>query len=470
MVFSSYVFLFIFLPVTLGVYYAIPKKYNSAKNIWLLFASLVFYSWNNPVHLSILLLSIILNWLSGIVLNRWTSIRKLLFIVSISLNTGLLIFFKYANFIVSNLSRINPAFGSSWSEIVLPLGISFFTFQGISYVVDVYRGDVETLKNPLDVGLYIAMFPQLVAGPIVRSKTIVTQLLHRSAQVDDIGRGFRRFIYGFAKKIILADTFGMIADGIFPVVSSWNFCTAWIGIFSYTLQIYYDFSGYSDMAIGLGAMFGFHFQENFNYPYISLSITDFWRRWHISLSSWFRDYIYIPCGGSRVTKSRYIFNVLLVWMLTGMWHGANWTFIIWGLYYGLLLLFERLILGAKQQLFPKFIRWMLTFLLVMIGWVFFRSPSVVSAVQYLKVMFSFTFTHSDMTIFMRYIVNYFVFWILGFIGIFPLKNYLVHFGNPPGIRSTTYAVIENLYIAGLLFLSVLYLLSGNYNAFIYFQF
>lgn len=465
MVFSSYIFLFVFLPITCAVYFVLPFK---AKNIWLLLSSLAFYSWNNPRYTLILLASIIINWGSGLIMCR-VKARKNVLVISVILNIGILLYYKYANFIVDNLSVFYPALGESWNRIALPLGISFFTFQGMSYVIDVYRSDCDALRNPLDVGLYVSLFPQLVAGPIVRFKSVAREIQCRTSSLADIGYGFRRFVYGLSKKVLLADTFGLIADEIFASPASWNIGSCWIGIIAYTLQIYFDFSGYSDMAIGLGRIFGFHFSENFNYPYTATSITDFWRKWHISLSSWFRDYVYIPCGGSRVPLMRHIFNIMLVWLLTGIWHGANWTFILWGIYYGVLLLIEKFILNKFLTKIPRLIRWGMTIVLVMIGWVIFRSDTLTLALKYLETMFVPVFDYTSRTIFMRRLVNYRSFWIAGIVGIFPIKVIFDKIKqNVSG--NIIIGIIENVYLTALFVASILFIIARNYNAFIYFMF
>ena len=345
-----------------------------------------------------------------------------------------------------------------------------FYFSGDELYIRCIQGGVDALTNPFDVALYISLFPQLVAGPIVRFKSIAEEIHNRTSTIDMIGYGFRRFVYGLSKKIILADTFGKIADEIFSSPNSWNFGSAWIGILAYTFQIYYDFSGYSDMAIGLGSVFGFHFGENFNFPYISTSITEFWHRWHISLSTWFRDYVYIPLGGSRVTTTRHIFNIMVVWLLTGAWHGADWSFIVWGIYYGVLLLVEKYIIKDKLSKI-KPLGWVSTILFVMIGWVLFRADTLPYALQYLKTMFSLKFTHDGYIVFMRRLVNYAAFWLVGLIGIFPVSKVITEFASEKGYRDgTLFAIIENTFVMILLGMSIITLIANNYNAFIYFQF
>lgn len=467
MVFSSYIFLFVFLPITTFIYFVISKKY---KNIWLLVSSLIFYGWSGPKYILILIISIFTNWIGAYLIEKIVEkYRKAVLFFTLFINIALLAYFKYTNFIIDNINKI-VGNEKNWTQIAFPLGISFFTFQGISYVIDVYRKDGEALHNPLDVGLYISFFPKLVSGPIVRFKNIALEIRERTSNFESIGYGFRRFIYGLAKKVIIANTFGVIADTVFNS-NSIMFETSWVGAIAYTLQIYYDFSGYSDMAIGLGSIFGFHFGENFNYPYISKSITEFWRRWHISLSTWFRDYVYIPLGGNRVKPYRHIINMFIVWLLTGIWHGANWTFIFWGLYYGILLVGEKYLIPDKiEQVIPKSIRWFITIFFVIIGWVLFRSNSLVDAFVYLKNMFGFQTSDVGKSAFMRLLINYKMFWVIGIIGAFPIKNIWRKVKNEKVKSTILMDILENLYIAVIAVISFIFLVSSSYDAFIYFQF
>ena len=349
MLFSSLEFLIAFLPIVLFGYFVLFRRWRPAQNVFLLLASLVFYAWGEPKFVFVLIGSILLNWLMGLLADKHRG-RKALARAWIALdvtgNLGLLFIFKYLMFTLNN---VNSLFGTALPvpTIALPIGISFFTFQAMSYVIDVYRGDGQVQKNPLYVGLYIALFPQLIAGPIVRYQTVADEIRNRKETWADFAEGVQRFMVGFLKKVLLANTMAIIADGVFDSKTPVCAAASALGLIAYTLQIYYDFGGYSDMGIGLGRMFGFHFLENFNYPYISTSITEFWRRWHISLGTWFRDYVYIPLGGSRVKKPRLVFNLFVVWMLTGIWHGANWTFVTWGFLYFVLLTFEKLTGFAK---------------------------------------------------------------------------------------------------------------------------
>lgn len=386
MVFSSSIFIFAFLPITIILYYLFtPSRF--LQNIWLVVVSLFFYAWGEPRAVLLMLLSIVVNYFFGLftaatrarkVLHRLTLVLMLIY------NLGVLFIFKYLTFTAS-IFHIPVE-----SEIALPIGISFYTFQAISYVLDISRGKGNVQKNPLNVALYIAFFPQLVAGPIVRYETIALQIKNRRSTLENFTCGVRRFIQGLAKKLLLANAFSPIADYCFDHMDSLSAGSAWIGALCYMMQIYFDFSGYSDMAIGMGKMFGFDFSENFNYPYISRSVTEFWRRWHISLGTWFRDYVYIPLGGSRVkTKARLVFNLFVVWSLTGIWHGANWTFIVWGLWYFALLTVEKLsgLSEKKGGVLWSVGGWIYTMLAVILGWVVFRADSLADALSYIRTMF-----------------------------------------------------------------------------------
>ena len=395
MVFSSSTFLMAFLPLTLLLYYGVGvalTKNVTVKNCILLLASLVFYAWGEPVYIVLMLLSILFNFAAGRVIDSAlsdgrTGLAKFQFIADVVYNLAVLGFFKYADFVVDN---INGLFGAHIPplELPLPIGISFYTFQILSYIIDLYTGKIRVQKNLVSFALYISLFPQLIAGPIVKYKEIEEQLVGRKESLVKYSRGMARFVVGLAKKLLLANTLGAVYSGIQAMdVGSLSALTAWTGIACYTLQIYFDFSGYSDMAIGLGSMFGFRFNENFNYPYIATSITDFWRRWHISLSSWFRDYVYIPLGGNRRKTPRVIFNLMVVWLLTGLWHGAAWNFVLWGMFYGVLLIFEKYVLGDLLPRIPTPVRWLTTMVLVMCGWVLFSAPDLTGALLYFKAMF-----------------------------------------------------------------------------------
>lgn len=392
MLFTSLEFLFIFLPVVLAVYFFLPRMF---RNYWLLLASLFFYGWGEPKFLIVMVMSIVFNYLLALRIAeypRGSGPARLFLALDVAGNLAVLFVYKYMNFATGVLHQLLPQTRGviPQTSFILPIGISFFTFQAMSYVIDVYRG-ARAQKNPACVGLYISLFPQLIAGPIVRYTTIESEISQRSISMDSFSEGVYRFLCGLNKKILLANVLGAVADKAFGAAEP-SVAMAWLGAVCYTLQIYFDFSGYSDMAIGLGRMLGFHFLENFNYPYISRSLTEFWRRWHISLSSWFRDYLYFPLGGSRVnSRRRLVFNLLVVWLATGIWHGANWTFIAWGLMHGALIIMEKLLgLPAKLEKKGGPAAWgymAFTLLMVTLGWVLFRADSISAAGAYLKTMF-----------------------------------------------------------------------------------
>ena len=366
MVFSSLTFLFAFLPITLIGYYALPKK---AKIVFLLLASLVFYAWGEPLYVLLMIGSILVNWVIGLLMDKSTRHKKAYMIASVVLNLALLFVFKYTGLFWNTVRGLFPApLSERTVAIRLPIGISFFTFQIMSYVIDLYRGKTTVQRNPVKFGAYVTMFPQLIAGPIVRYVDIEAQLDHPDLSVDSIADGARQFLVGLGKKVLLANTMGVLWAELSASPQGNGVLGAWIGIIAYSFQIYFDFSGYSDMACGLGRMLGFRFLENFNYPYIADSVTDFWRRWHISLSTWFREYVYIPLGGNRKGLPRQILNLLIVWALTGLWHGASWNFVVWGMYYGVLLTLEKLFFGKVLERLPKVFRCLLTFLIASIGW------------------------------------------------------------------------------------------------------
>jgi len=453
LLFSSIVFLFWFLPIVLGVYYVLLRKTNS-RNAFLFFSSLFFYAWGEPKFVLVMLLSIFANWQFGLAIDRVkvSPRRRLLLTLAISFNLLIIFIFKYLTFFAGIFFQLSGV-ALPIPEITLPIGISFFTFQAISYIVDVYRGKGVVQKSWLHVGLYIAFFPQLIAGPIVRYQTIADQINHRVEHLDDFSEGVTRFITGLGKKVLIANQMALVADAAFSSAAP-GASFAWLGALAYTFQIYYDFSGYSDMAIGLGKMFGFHFDENFNDPYRSNSVSEFWRRWHISLGSWFRDYVYIPLGGSRSKLYR---NLFVVWALTGLWHGASWNFVIWGLYYFVLIAFEKA-LGHALDRIPDFIRVGVTFLAVLLGWVLFRAPTLTAAAHYFGQMFSFS--NGDTLSFMRYFTEKKLFFMVAVLLSIPsVRKYRTRFAP--------------LYVAELLLifaLAVSFLLKNTYNPFIYFNF
>lgn len=473
MVFSSYVFLFLFLPALTLLYYITPRNKRNIRNGILLFFSILFYGWSGPKYLIVLFLSIFVNWSGGILIhsfyrNSRPHCKKYTLLTVIVCNCLLLGVFKYTDFILWNLSLFT---GHSFPmlNIVLPVGISFYTFQGMSYAIDVYKQPELYIKNPLKVALYITLFPQLVAGPIVRFSDIAEDIHCRKESLEDISAGLQRFVFGLAKKIILADTFGILADNAFSS-SSLSTGMAWIGALAYTMQIYYDFSGYSDMAIGLGRIFGFHFCENFNYPYISTSVTEFWRRWHISLSSWFRDYVYIPLGGSRCSKSRQLFNLAVVWFLTGLWHGASWNFVLWGIYYLFFLAAEKYLFKSYLEKIPVFLRHIFTLLIIVFGWVLFRIDSLSGVLAYFKTMFGMGPVGFIQNELIASLLNYRAFWIFGIIGATPLMKNLATAFAAKYENSLIFEIIKEACVFLLFLLCIAYIIASSYNAFIYFQF
>ncbi|MGD8338870.1 MAG: MBOAT family protein, partial [Desulfobacterales bacterium] len=381
MLFSSIIFLFQFLPLCLLLYFLAGKR---LRNLLLLIASLVFYAWGESYYVLLMLVSILVNYLCGLMIDRYRGRQAArgFLIAAIAFNVLSISVFKYANFLVDNLNTLLSQIGAGPIELApihLPIGISFFTFQAMSYAVDVYRRDAPVQRNPLNIGLYIALFPQLIAGPIIRYHDIAAQLIRRRVRLDDLSYGIERFVVGLGKKVLIANQVAIIADQVFSFpYETLTPGVAWLGVLCYTLQIYFDFSGYSDMAIGIGRMFGFHFLENFNYPYISRSIREFWRRWHISLSSWFRDYLYIPLGGNHRGPLRTYLNLLIVFFLCGLWHGASWNFVIWGLLHGLFLVIERLGFEKILNRWWSPLRYLYVMLVVCTGWVFFRAENLSS--------------------------------------------------------------------------------------------
>lgn len=473
MVFSSYVFLFLFFPALTVLYYLIPQNQRNARNTLLLCFSLLFYGWGGLKYLLLLLFSVALNWTGGFLMGYFresshTPHRKWILALVILCNCGLLGIFKYTDFAIYNYNLLFGK-GLPLRNIVLPIGISFYTFQGMSYVIDVYKKPEICLKNPLGVALYITMFPQLVAGPIVRFSDVAEEIHCRKESLDDFISGLYRFVFGLAKKIILADTFGILADQSFSA-GTLSVGMAWLGALAYTLQIYYDFSGYSDMAIGLGRVFGFHFSENFNYPYISASVTEFWRRWHISLSAWFRDYVYIPLGGSHCGRLRQFFNLAVVWLLTGLWHGASWNYVLWGLYYLICLCVEKYLLHSVLDRIPTLIRRFFTMLIVIFGWVLFRLNSMSVVFAYVRTMLGIGadgFGFYDLIINLS---NYRMFWIFGILGASPvMKNLYTNFAAKHE-NSLLIRFAGHLYVFLLFLLCLVYIIASSYNAFIYFQF
>lgn len=480
MLFSSAIFLFLFLPFFLIAYYLLPRRWH---NTFLFGASLVFYAWGEGPVVLVLLLSALINFAAGRLVENGH--RRTGLLLSLVGSLSLLFYYKYANFLVDSVHGFAEAFALpiadnlTLAQIALPIGISFYTFQGISYTLDIYWGRIRANRSFLDYGTYVAMFPHQIAGPIVRYADIAPELADRTVTLDKFGVGAERFIIGLAKKVLLANTFAGVADTVFNAPpGSYPASTAWLGIVAYTLQIYFDFSGYSDMAIGLGKLVGFDFKENFNYPYIARSIQDFWRRWHISLSSWFRDYLYIPLGGNRGSKIRTYRNLLIVFFVTGLWHGASWNFIIWGLYHGLFLLIERAGLGKRLERVWAPLAHAYTLLVVLVGWVFFRAADLPTAVAYLQKMAGFGSLATTSAYPLSYFLNaeVVVSFMLGLVLATPVYHRFQTFWHRLLARVVATPVrlsLDAAYVLGLVSLFVMavaYLAADTYNPFIYFRF
>ena len=470
MIFSSIFFLFVFLPITLFLYYVVPWKF---KNFMLLLCSLIFYAWGEPVYVFLMLFSIVFNYLSGIEIdgyrkNENTKMLRYSFWFTVIVNLAILGFFKYYGFLVNNLNAILP-FEIPYRELSLPIGISFYTFQTLSYIIDVYKGVVPVQKNFVSFGAYVTMFPQLIAGPIVRYTDVDAQLSKRTHSLYKFGQGVSWFLRGLGKKVLLANNIGMTYDAIAAILpAERSVLTAWIGCIAYAMQIYFDFGGYSDMAIGLGKMFGFEFIKNFDYPYISKSVTEFWRRWHISLGTWFREYVYIPLGGNRVSKAKHIRNILIVWMLTGFWHGAAWNFMLWGLYYGLLLLAEKLFLAPKLEKLPAKAQQAYCFILVLFGWVLFFSPTLKDAFVYIGNMFGIGGSGFIDSTGLYYLAQNLILLIICALCSTPwlwkkFRRFTLQKGKYPSVAAAV------IYTAIFIF-SIAYLVNATYNPFPYFRF
>ena len=472
MIFSSLLFLFRFLPIVLLLYYAVPKK---LRNLVLLLVSLVFYAWGEPVYVVLMIVSILISWSGGLAVDRFLRAgnekgARISLGVSVAAGLSLLGFFKYADFV---LRTINQAAGSDIPllRLALPIGISFYTFQTISYIIDVYRGTASVQTNIISYGAYVTMFPQLIAGPIVQYKTIDRQLRSRHESSEEFADGVMRFMIGLGKKVLLANNAGVLWDSI-RVMDTGNLpvLTAWIGIAAYTFQIYFDFSGYSDMAIGLGHMFGFRFLENFDHPYLSKSATEFWRRWHISLGTWFREYVYIPLGGNRVGRFGLIRNTMIVWLLTGIWHGADWNFMLWGLYYGILLMLEKLVFGRALEKLPSVLRHVYCMFVVMIGWYLFSFNEISGGYGYLAALFGGGGSFMDRGSIYQLYSNA-VLLIILIIGSTTLPIRAASAVLKKVRRSNTATVVlRGAFTVCVFMLSVAYLVSASYNPFLYFRF
>ncbi len=473
MIFSSLLFLFRFLPAVLVLYYLAPRP---LRNLVLLLCSLVFYAWGEPVYIILMIVSILVSYTGGILVDRFKTQGKrraarAALLGSSVVSLSLLGFFKYADFVIGTVNSLTGA-GIDLLKIALPIGISFYTFQTMSYTIDVYRGEAKVQKNLISFGAYVTMFPQLIAGPIVQYKTIDRQLRTRKETAGQFAYGIHRFMIGVGKKVLLANNAGVLWDTIssmehtqIPVVMSW------MGLAAYTFQLYFDFSAYSDMAIGLGHMFGFRFLENFNYPYISKSITEFWRRWHISLSTWFRDYVYIPLGGNRVGVWKHIRNILVVWMLTGIWHGASWNFVLWGIYYGILLLIEKFVLGKYLKKLPGVFQHIYCMFFVMLGWNLFVFDDMSAGISFARALFG-TYGAgfcSRETLYLLY--NNAVLLVLLILGSTQLParagNWIC--AKLRG-KETLLTIVKNVFYVAIFLLSVAWLVDASYNPFLYFRF
>lgn len=466
MLFSGIPFLYYFLPCVLILYFLIPKR---MKNATLLLASLVFYAWGEPKYIVLMGVSILQGYLFARLIGAVSGkrLKKLFLILSVAVSLGLLGYFKYADFFIENFNKIS-GLSIPLLKIALPIGISFYTFQILSYVVDVYRGTVAVQKNIISLGAYISMFPQLIAGPIVRYADIETQLTERKHSVTLAAEGIRRFVLGLSKKILIANILGELVAQM-TVATDVSILYFWLYAVAFALQIYFDFSGYSDMAIGLGKLFGFRFLENFNYPYIAGSITEFWRRWHISLGNWFRDYVYIPLGGNRVGKLRHLFNILVVWMLTGFWHGADWTFVVWGLFFAVLLVLEKFWLGKFLEK-TKVFKHLYVLFFVLISFVIFNASSMMAAKFYLSAMFGMKGYPLISTEFLYQLSQYGSVLILACIGATPLAKKTIARLRKNSVCERILNVMEPIVLVALVLLCTAYLVDGSFNPFLYFRF
>lgn len=463
MLFTSIPFLYYFLPLVLITYFIMPKKY---RNIVLLIFSIIFYAYGEPKYVFLMLLEILVAYFGAIIIDKNSKYKDITLVVVLIIHIGLLGIFKYTDFLILNINKI---FNSHISllNIVMPIGISFYTFQIISYLVDVYRKKVKPQENILKLATYVTLFPQLIAGPIVRYKDINKELDKKDEKLEDVSYGFRRFIIGLAKKVIIANSLGELVNILDSSVSV-TIVATWLKAISYMMQIYFDFSAYSDMAIGLGRIFGFHFLENFDYPYMSKSITEFWRRWHISLGSWFRDYVYIPLGGSRRGNGILIRNILIVWALTGLWHGASWNFIIWGLYFGILLLIEKLFVKKYLEKIPGVFRCIYTLFIVLISFIIFSADSMNGALLTINNLFRAEMFIDEGVIY--YLKSYLPLLIVSLFGVTPLiKNIYIKMGKNKSI-SKILNILEPVFLLLLLVIVTAYLIDSSYNPFLYFRF
>lgn len=473
LVFSSILFLFTFFAIVLVAYFIVPKK---LRNLILFVSSLIFYAWGEPIYVVIMLFSTVVDYSHGILVDRFKKAgnkhkAKLVVISSMVINLALLGFFKYSDFLIGN---VNSIFGATIPllGLALPIGISFYTFQTMSYTIDVYRGQAEVQRNIISFGAYVALFPQLIAGPIVQYKTIAKQLNSRSHTASGFSVGVSRFMMGLGKKVLLANNIGYLWEQVSAMdLNTLPALTAWLGIIAFSFQIYFDFSAYSDMAIGLGKMFGFDFLENFNYPYMSKSITEFWRRWHISLGTWFREYVYIPLGGNKKGIAKQIRNILIVWLLTGIWHGASWNFVAWGVYFGIILIIEKMFLLRQLEKAPTFVRRIYTLSLVLFSWVIFALDDFSVVLTYFKAMFGLNgaglLNNQTVYLFTTNIIILIVL-IIASTG-YPKKWVEALFAKFESYKLSL-QVIKNVVFIGVFLLSLAYLVNASYNPFLYFRF
>lgn len=465
MLFSSISFLYYFLPALIIIYFITPKKY---KNIILLIASLLFYLYGEPKYVFLMIAEIIIAYIGAILIDKYKNQSKNILTTTLVIHIFLLIIFKYTDFIIQSINDISNA-NIKLLNIALPIGISFYTFQIMSYLIDVYNGKVKVQKNIINLATYVSLFPQLVAGPIVRYQTVEKELDDRVHSFNNFAYGIRRFSIGLAKKVLIANALGELCTKAFALNET-TVIFHWIFGISYMLQLYFDFSAYSDMAIGLGRIFGFNFPENFNYPYISKSITEFWRRWHISLSTWFKDYVYIPLGGNRDGKYKQIRNILIVWLLTGIWHGANWTFLIWGLLFGILLIIEKIFLNKFMEKLPSFIRRIYVLFIVMILFVIFNSDNMAEALINIKGLFGMNgeVFINDYTL--HYLKSYLPILIIAIFGATPFIKTLIDKLRKNKYLNNIINILEPILIVIILFVVTSYLIDNSYNPFLYFRF
>lgn len=463
MVFSSISFLYYFLPLCILCYFLIPAKF---RNKVLLIFSLFFYFYGESKYIIVLIFSCFLNFYAGNLIIEYPKKKKILLITNLVINFGLLFYFKYFNFFITNINNLLNT-DLPLLYIIMPIGISFFTFQATSYVIDIYKGEIKPAKNVFDFATYLTLFPQLIAGPIVRYETVAEEMENRKTTIPLVASGLKRFIIGLGKKVLIANLLGAFATSL-DTLSSPTILSFWLKALAYTFQIYYDFSGYSDMAIGLGLVFGFHFLENFNYPLTAKSITDFWRHWHISLSTWFRDYLYIPLGGNRLGKKKQIRNILIVWLTTGLWHGASWNFVLWGLYFAILLLLEKFVWQKfldKHKIFAH----ISTFILILFSFIIFNTESIAGIGLFFQNLFNFNlpFTNVETNF---YLSNYLIVLILAFIGMGPwMKNLYQKIANFKTGKKVL-IIAEPIFLMILLFIITGYIIDDSYNPFLYFRF